>query len=63
MVSSSELLRRERGALGEGFELGLGELGVDAAAQAAVGAGDHALAADQAREAADALGDQVGDST
>ena len=49
-----------RRALRQRLELGPGDVAVDAAAEAAVGRGDDALAADQLGEAADALGHQLG---
>ena len=52
-------LRREPRALDQRAELGPGDLGVHAAAEAAVGAGDDVLAADRAGEAHDALGDEL----
>jgi MFS family permease len=42
-----EGLRGEAGAFGEGAQFGPGEVGVDPAAEAAIGAGDDALAADR----------------
>jgi hypothetical protein len=44
--TTPERLRREAGAIGEGAQLGPGEVGVDPAAEAAIGAGDDVLAAD-----------------
>ena len=60
MRSAPELASGERGALGQGFELGPGDLGVDPAAEAAIGRGDDAFAADDVGKAQDAVGDQLG---
>ena len=62
-VRSAELrpegLRGEAGAFGEGAELGPGEVGVDAAAEAAIGTGNDVLAADDLGVAQDAVGDEL----
>jgi hypothetical protein len=42
---SPELLRGEAGAFGEAAQFGPGEVGMDPAAEAAIGAGDDVLAA------------------
>src|SRR5436190_16752041 len=60
MRSAPELAAGERGALGEGFELGPGDLRVDPTAETAIGRGDDALAADDVGEAQDPVGNQLG---
>src|SRR5262249_57075125 len=50
--------RKDR-PLGERLQLGPGDVGVDAAAEAAVRARHHALPTHQLREAHDAIGDQL----
>src|SRR5216683_6376137 len=52
-------LRCEAGAFGEGAQLGPGEVGVDAAAEAAIGAGNDVFAADDRGVAHDAVGDKL----
>jgi hypothetical protein len=52
--STPQLLARDRRAVGQGAQLGPGDLRLDAAAQAAVGAGDNVFAADDVGE-----GDQI----
>ena len=44
--STPQLLARDRRAVAQGAQLGPGDLGMDAAAQAAVGAGDDVVPAD-----------------
>src|ERR1700719_3835674 len=56
---SPELLRGEAGAFGEAAQFGPGEVGMDPAAEAAIGAGDDILAADHLGIAQDAIGDEV----
>src|ERR1700684_4592533 len=53
--SAPKLLARERGALRQSFELGPGDHRMHAAAEPAIGRGDHALAADAFGEAQNAL--------
>src|SRR5438094_1836529 len=55
-----ELSCRQRGSLRERFQLRPGDLWMDAAAETAVGGGDHALLADGVRESRDALGHELG---
>src|SRR5262245_22021049 len=64
-MSSPELPGRDAGAFRHGGDLRPHHVGIDCrlpnpGAIAAVRARDHVLAADQARVAADALGDQLG---
>jgi hypothetical protein len=56
--STPQLLARDRGAVAQGAQLGSGDLRVDAAAQAAVGAGDNVFLADNFSERDDAIGYQ-----
>ena len=56
---SPELLRGEAGAFGEAAQFGPGEVGMDPAAEAAIGAGDDVLAADDLGIAQDAVGDEL----
>ena len=56
---SPELLRGEAGAFGEAAQFGPGEVGMDPAAEAAIGAGDDVLAADDLGIAQDAIGDEL----
>src|SRR5436309_907397 len=55
-----ELLAGYRGTLRQGLELGPGDVAVDAAAQSAIGRGDHPLLAYQLGKSPDTLGDQLG---
>jgi hypothetical protein len=52
-------LRREAGAFGQRAQFGPGEVGVDSAAEAAIGAGNDVLAADDRDVAQDAVGDEL----
>jgi hypothetical protein len=54
--STPPLLARERRAVAQGAELGPGDLRIDAAAQAAVGAGDDVLLVHEFGERDDAIG-------
>ena len=56
---SPKLLRGEAGAFGEAAQFGPGEVGMDPAAEAAIGAGDDVLAADDLGIAQDAVGDEL----
>src|ERR1700751_4512680 len=56
---SPKLLRGEAGAFGKAAQFGPGEVGMDPAAEAAIGAGDDVLAADDLGVAQDAVGDQL----
>src|SRR5690625_6421428 len=56
----SESLRGDLRAGDQRLDLGPGDVGVDAPAQTAFGGADHPLAADQGREALQALSDQLG---
>ena len=58
MQSTPQLLARDRSAVAQGAELGLGDLRMDAAAQAAVGAGDDVFSADDFSERVNAIGYQ-----
>ena len=58
-ATSPQRLRRQPRALDQGAELGPGDLGVHAPAEAAVGAGDDILAADRAGKPHDPLGHQL----
>ena len=51
--STPRLPARDRGAVAQGAQLGPGDLRMDAAAQAAVGAGDDVFSADEIRGVAD----------
>ena len=55
-----ELLARQPGAGDQRFELGPGELRMDAPAETAIGAGDDILAAHHPGESQDAVGDELG---
>ena len=54
-----EALRGEAGALDEGAQFGPGEVGVDAAAETAIGAGDDIFAAGDLDEPEDTVGDEL----
>ena len=54
-----EGFRCEAGAFGERAQLGPGEVGMNPAAEAAIGAGDDVLAADDLGIAQDAVGDEL----
>ena len=56
---SPKLLRGEAGAFGEAAQFGPGEVGMDPAAEAAIGAGDDVLAPDHPGEVEDAVGDYL----
>jgi hypothetical protein len=56
--STPQLLARDRRAFAQGAQLGPGDLRMDAAAQAAVGAGDDVFLADDFSERDDAIGYQ-----
>jgi hypothetical protein len=56
--STPQLLARDRRAVAQGAQLGPGDLRMDAAAQAAVGAGDDVFLADDSSERDQAIGDQ-----
>src|ERR1700724_2806120 len=56
---SPQLLRGEAAAFGEAAQFGPGEVGMDPAAEAAIGAGDDVLAADDLGIAQDAVGDEL----
>jgi hypothetical protein len=56
--STPQLFGRDRGAVAQGAQLGPGDLRMDAAAEAAVGAGDNVFAADDVSELGDAIGNQ-----
>jgi hypothetical protein len=53
--STPQLLARDRRAVAQGAQLGPGDLRMDAAAQAAVGAGDDVFSADDFSERDDAI--------
>jgi hypothetical protein len=53
--STPQLLARDRSAVAQGAQLGPGDLRMDAAAQAAVGAGNDVLLADDFSERDDAI--------
>ena len=55
-----QLLAREPGARDQRFELGPGELRMDASAEAAIGAGDDIFAPHHPGESPDAVGDELG---
>ena len=57
--STPQLLARDRGAVAQGTQLGPGDLRMDAAAEAAVGAGDDVFSADDFSERDDAIGYHV----
>src|SRR4030095_8240031 len=63
-AASSELLPKlppgDRGPVRERLQLRPRELRVDAAAEPTVGAGNDRIASDEASEAADAIGDELG---
>src|SRR5580692_12421701 len=56
---SQKLLRGEAGAFGEAAQFGPGEVGMDPAAEAAIGDGDDVLAAADLGIAQDAVGDEL----
>ena len=56
--STPQCLARDRRAVAQGAQLGPGDLWMDAAAQAAVGAGDDVFSADDFSERDDAIGYQ-----
>ena len=58
MNSTPQLLARDRGAVAQGAQLGPGDLRMDAAAWAAVGAGDDVCLADDFSERDEAIGYQ-----
>ncbi len=55
-----QLASGERCTLGECFELGPGDVGMDAAAETAIGRGDDPLATDQIGKTQNTVGDQLG---
>src|SRR6516225_133268 len=57
--TSPEGRRREAGAFDKRPQLGPGKAGVDPAAEAAIGAGNYVLTADDRRVAQDAVGDEL----
>src|SRR5437762_406957 len=59
-ITAPQLVAGEGGALRQRFELGPGNLRVDAAAETAIGRGDDPLAADDLGKAQNAVGDQLG---
>jgi len=60
MISSPELTADQCRTLRQRFELGPGDVRVDAPAEPAIGRSDDPLAADQPRKAQDAVGNQLG---
>src|SRR5438093_10137731 len=61
--STPQLLARDRRAVAQGAQLGPGDLRMDAAAQAAIGAGDNVFSTDDFSERDDAIGYRSGCST
>jgi hypothetical protein len=55
LIPHRYLLGRDRRVVAQGAQLGPGDLGVDAAAQAAVGAGDNVFSADDFSERHDSV--------
>jgi hypothetical protein len=53
--STPQFIARDRGAVAPGAQLGPGDLRMDAAAEAAVGASDDVFLADNAREGENAI--------